>query len=175
MILHHTPLLDIRDLCVQLTSRKGTTFIVDHVSFTLNASETLGLVGESGSGKSMIMLHRLPILLYDNPNSLSRTNLYVITPSQMYIQLAENMRHQLEISDINMGTIEQYFDYCIAKYAGHKAGEYGKINYGSKISSDNEKYVYSQKCISDIINYFESIGSNEVSLDKAYIPYLLFS
>ena len=71
--------------------------------------------GCAGSGKSMIMLHRLPILLYDNPNSLSRTNLYVITPSQMYIQLAENMRHQLEISDINMGTIEQYYDHCVAK------------------------------------------------------------
>lgn len=124
--------------------------------------------GCAGSGKSMIMLHRLPILLYDNPNNLSRTNLYVITPSQMYIQLAENMRHQLEISDINMGTIEQYYDHCIAKYAGHKAGEYGKINYGSKISPDNEKYVYSQQCINDIIAYFDSIGSNEVFLDKAY-------
>lgn len=124
--------------------------------------------GCAGSGKSMIMLHRLPILLYDNPNSLSRTNLYIITPSQMYIQLAENMRYQLEISDINMGTIEQYYDYCISKYAGHKAGEYGKINYGSKISYDNEKYVYSQKCIADIIEYFESIGKNETSLEKAY-------
>lgn len=78
------------------------------------------------------------------------------------------MRHQLEISDINMGTIEQYYDHCIAKYAGHKAGEYGKINYGSKISPDNEKYVYSQQCINDIIAYFDSIGSNEVFLDKAY-------
>lgn len=124
--------------------------------------------GCAGSGKSMIMLHRLPILLYDNPNSFSRTNLYVITPSQMYIQLAENMRHQLEISDINMGTMEQYYDHCIGKYARHKAGEYGKINYGSKISPDNEKYVYSPKCIADIIAYYDSIGKNEVPLDKAY-------
>ena len=131
-------------------------------------SSNMIVQGCAGSGKSMIMLHRLPILLYDNPNSLSRTNLYIITPSQMYIQLAENMRHQLEISDINMGTIEQYYDYCIAKYAGHKAGEYGKINYSSKISPDNEKYIYSQKCIDDIIGYFESIGNNKVPLDKAY-------
>lgn len=124
--------------------------------------------GCAGSGKSMIMLHRLPILLYDNPDSLSRTNLYVITPSQMYIQLAENMRHQLEISDVNMGTLEQYYDYCIGKYAGHKTGEYGKINYGTKISYENEKYIYSQKCVADIANYFESIEKNEVSLEKAY-------
>lgn len=124
--------------------------------------------GCAGSGKSMIMLHRLPILLYDNPNSLSRTNIYVITPSQMYIQLAENMRHQLEISDVNMGTIEQYYDHCISKYTGHKAGEYGKINYGSKLSAENEEYVYSRKCIDDIVAYFDSIGGNEVPLDKAY-------
>ena len=56
--------------------------------------------GCAGSGKSMIMLHRLPIILYDNPKSLNRSNLYIITPSQMYIDMAENMRHQLEISDI---------------------------------------------------------------------------
>ena len=36
--------------------------------------------GCAGSGKSMIMLHRLPIILYDNPKSLNRSNLYIITP-----------------------------------------------------------------------------------------------
>lgn len=106
--------------------------------------------GCAGSGKSMIMLHRLPIILYDNPKSLNRSNLYIITPSQMYIEMAENMRHQLEISDIKMGTIEQYFDYCIKKYAGHKAGEYGKINYHTKLTTEKEKYIYSKECIEDI-------------------------
>ena len=125
--------------------------------------------GCAGSGKSMIMLHRLPILLYDNPTSLSRTNLYIITPSQMYIQLAENMRHQLEISDINMGTLEQYYDYCISKYPGHKAGEYGKLSYTSKVSEESEKYVYSDKLIKDINDFYDKllIGT-EISLEKAY-------
>lgn len=124
--------------------------------------------GCAGSGKSMIMLHRLPILLYDNPNSLKRNGLYVITPSQQYVQLAENMRHQLEIFDINMGTIEQYYDYCITKYTGHKAGEYGKINYSYRISAEQEQYIYSQKCILDICKYFDSISEEGVSLEKAY-------
>ena len=122
--------------------------------------------GCAGSGKSMIMLHRLPILLYDNPNSLKRNSLYVITPSPIYIQLAENMRHQLEISDINMGTIEQYYDYCITKYPGHKAGEYGKINYGSRVSAEQEQYVYSKKCILDICKYFDDISKEEISLEN---------
>ncbi len=111
--------------------------------------------GCAGSGKSMIMLHRLPIILYDNPKSLNRSNLYIITPSQMYIDMAENMRHQLEISDIKMGTIEQYFDYCIQKYAGHKAGEYGKISYHKKLTSEKEKYIYSKECIEDIHSFLD--------------------
>ena len=124
--------------------------------------------GCAGSGKSMILMHRLPILLYDNPTSLSRTNLYIVTPSTMYIQLAENMRHQLEISDIKMGTIEQYYDHCIAKYSGHKEGDYGKISYRSRLALESEKYVYSKKCIEDINDFYQSIIGEEVSLDKAY-------
>ncbi|SEA17739.1 hypothetical protein SAMN05216349_10634 [Oribacterium sp. KHPX15] len=125
--------------------------------------------GCAGSGKSMIMMHRLPILLYDNQTSISRKGLYIITPSQMYIQLTENMRDQLEISDINMGTLEQYYDVCIEKYLGHKAGEYGRINYTSKISSDNEAYVYSEECINDIKRYFsDHLDKEGVSLEKAY-------
>lgn len=111
--------------------------------------------GCAGSGKSMIMLHRLPIILYDNPQSLNRSNLYIITPSQMYIEMAENMRHQLEISDIKMGTIEQYYDYCIQKYVGHKAGEYGKISYHTKLAFEKEKYIYSKECIEDIHSFLD--------------------
>lgn len=114
--------------------------------------------GCAGSGKSMIMLHRLPIILYDNPNSLKRTNFFVITPSDMYIQMAENMRHQLEISDIKMGTIEQYYDYCIGKYSGHKPGEYGKIRHTAKLDNKIEKYIYSSECIIDLKKYYEQVS-----------------
>lgn len=124
--------------------------------------------GCAGSGKSMIMMHRLPILLYDHPNSLIRTNVYIITPSEMYVQMAENMRNQLEISDINMGTLNQYYDYCIAKYPGHTSGEYGKIRHSTKISTAKESYIYSEKCRSDIRNYYRQlVQETEISLEKA--------
>jgi len=48
-----TPLLDVQGLTVTFPTGGGTLTAVDHVSFTLNAGETLGLVGESGSGKSV--------------------------------------------------------------------------------------------------------------------------
>ncbi len=125
--------------------------------------------GCAGSGKSMIMLHRLPIILYDNPNTLKRSSLYIITPSQMYIQMAENMLHQLEISDIKIGTVEQYYDYCLEKYIGHTSGEYGVIDYGIQISPDNEAYIYSQQCVSDVQNFLEK----QCTIETANLDYAL--
>jgi ABC-type glutathione transport system ATPase component len=46
-----SPLLDVRDLVV----RYGPVTAVDHVSFTLDAGETLALNGPSGCGKSSIL------------------------------------------------------------------------------------------------------------------------
>ncbi len=51
-----TPLLSVRDLTVEFSTRTGTVPVLDALSFDLNARETLSLVGESGCGKSMTAL-----------------------------------------------------------------------------------------------------------------------
>jgi len=40
-------------------------------------NQNLIVQGCAGSGKSMILLHRLPILLYDNEKTLKRNNIYM--------------------------------------------------------------------------------------------------
>jgi microcin C transport system ATP-binding protein len=59
-----TALLEVRDLSVAFRQGGKTTLAVDHISFSLNAGETLALVGESGSGKSVSALSILKLLAY---------------------------------------------------------------------------------------------------------------
>jgi oligopeptide/dipeptide ABC transporter ATP-binding protein len=56
------PLIEIRNLSVELRMRKRTVHPVNDVSLSLAREETLGLVGESGSGKTMMSLAVMGLL-----------------------------------------------------------------------------------------------------------------
>lgn len=55
-------LLEVENLTIELATRAGVAPVIDDVSFTLNAGETLSFVGESGCGKSMTALAIMGLL-----------------------------------------------------------------------------------------------------------------
>jgi peptide/nickel transport system ATP-binding protein len=56
------PLLDIRDLTVEFSTRRGTVRAVEHADIAIAKGETVGIVGESGSGKSVTSYAAMRIL-----------------------------------------------------------------------------------------------------------------
>ncbi len=57
-----TPLLQVDNLRIELTTRDGVAPVIDDLSLQLNAGETLSFVGESGCGKSMTALALMGLL-----------------------------------------------------------------------------------------------------------------
>lgn len=56
------PLLEVKDLTVEISTKAGNFFPVNGHNFSVNAGETLGIVGESGSGKSMTAMSLVRLL-----------------------------------------------------------------------------------------------------------------
>ncbi len=57
-----SPLLEVKNLRIELTTRDGVAPVIDDLSFTLNPGETMSFVGESGCGKSMTALALMGLL-----------------------------------------------------------------------------------------------------------------
>jgi len=80
------PLLDVRNLYLHYTDRRGDVRAVDGVSFTLDArGQALGIVGESGSGKSSLALAIMRVL----PENVARFAGEIYLGGQEIAQMAE--------------------------------------------------------------------------------------
>lgn len=67
VIINQSPLLSVEGLTVQFETDRGLVTAVDHVSFSVNAGEIVGIVGESGCGKSVMCQSILRLLEHTDP------------------------------------------------------------------------------------------------------------
>lgn len=111
-------LMDVRNLCVDLQTSRGTARAVRDVSFSLERGETLGIVGESGCGKSVTAL-ALMRLLPDNAAISGEVRL----EERSLLSLSEDAMCQVRGNRIAMVFQEPMTSLNPVQTIGHQIGE----------------------------------------------------
>lgn len=104
------------------------------------------LQGCAGSGKTMIMLHRLSFLMYNN-EKLGPRDVLVITPSDSFNAFIDELSQVLELEKVKTTTIDDYFLQLLRNAEVDIAD---KIDFAAKPPLAYSEYIYSQKFYRDI-------------------------
>lgn len=91
-------LLDVQNLTMHYTTRKGDVWAVDDVHFTLERGDSLGLVGESGCGKTSIAICLLRIL----PDNGKILNGHIYFKDRDLASLPEDKMRKVRWKEISM-------------------------------------------------------------------------
>ena len=93
------PLLQVKGLCVDFSTRKGNVQVLDHLDLHLAPGETLGIVGESGCGKSMTALSIMQWIPVP-PGNISGGQ--ILLNDTDLLQLSESRMQDIRGNDISM-------------------------------------------------------------------------
>ncbi len=102
--------------------------------------------GVAGSGKTMILLHRLSYLMYNN-EQLKPSSVLVITPSDSFNAFIDELAQILELERVKTVTLESYY---LRLLKGFGIELESRIDYFAPVDADYLKYVYSQNFINDV-------------------------
>lgn len=106
---------------------------------TLPERDEFALQGVAGSGKTMILLHRLSYVMYNN-EKLRPSDVMVITPSDSFNAFIDELAQILELERVRTSTIDGYF-LAVLKGAGADVG--GKIDFSAPVNESYLRYIYS--------------------------------
>ena len=104
------------------------------------------LQGCAGSGKTMVMLHRLSYLMYNNENIHPR-DVLIITPSNSFNAFIDELAEILELERVKTTTAYEYF---LQVLKNEKIDLADKIDVSQKENAEYLQYVYSSKFVEDI-------------------------
>lgn len=104
------------------------------------------LQGCAGSGKTMVMLHRLSYLMYNNEDIKPR-DVLIITPSNSFNAFIDELAQILELERVKTITAQEYF---LQVLKNEKIDLTDKIDPTQKESEEYLAYVYSPKFVADV-------------------------
>ncbi len=112
------------------------------------------LQGCAGSGKTMVLLHRLSYLMYNNEDIRPR-DVLIITPSNSFNAFIDELATILELERVKTTTAYEYF---LQVLKNKKIDLSDKIDFTQKESEEYLEYVYSPQFVADV----------QKKLDKVY-------
>ena len=161
-----------------IQSRKDETGIRDIIRtiqekqfeiITLPERESFVLQGCAGSGKTMILLHRLSYLMYNN-EALSARDVLVITPSDSFNAFIDELSQVLELEKVKTTTVRSYFFRALKsegidlepRLSGEREGEeYLSYIFSDSFTSDVKRKIH--KLYDGIFGMFVSEECREVA------------
>lgn len=138
-----------------LSSRKEKQEICDIIEtiqekqyriITAPEDEQFIVQGVAGSGKTMIMLHRLSYLMYNN-ESIKPSNVLLITPSDSFNAFIDELSQVLELEKVKTSTLDGYYINMLAN-VGIQID--GKVDVRMPLPQEYLGYIYSPKFVSDV-------------------------
>lgn len=124
--------------------------------------------GCAGSGKTMILLHRISLLLNDYPE-LKAENILILTPNQLFNESLQGVSAELEITKVKRKSIDMFYQEILKSYLSEwEATEEWKDE--TQIYTDNElKTLYSRKTFADVlIEERHVLTDEEATVEKLF-------
>lgn len=138
-----------------LLSRKEKSEVLDIIEtiqeqqfeiITLPERDEFVLQGVAGSGKTMILLHRLSYIMYNN-ESVKPSDVLVITPSDSFNAFIDELSAVLELERVKTSTIDGYF-LKMLKSAGVDLS--GKIDLKEQLPPEYAAFIYSPSFVEEV-------------------------
>ena len=138
-----------------LQSRKEKSEVLDIIEtiqekqfeiITLPERDEFILQGVAGSGKTMILLHRLSYIMYNN-ESIKPTDVLVITPSDSFNSFIDELSAVLELERVKTSTIDRYFIKML-KSVGVEIED--KIDLDLQLPPEYASFIYSSAFVAEV-------------------------
>lgn len=135
-------------------------------------NESFIVQGCAGSGKTMILLHRLSYLVFNN-KQLNLKTIKIITPNDFFSSYIQQVSEQLEIENIKRMSVEQYYEAVITRYSDELVSSQPRENESildKELLLNIYSLEYMEKNILLYNNYWENILIllNEERLQKLF-------